>query len=383
MNRTLVKVKGKNIHNFLLKMARNKIEILDAKKVFENEVQVLVKSECLDLIFKNAGIYECEVIEEKGYKSLKKSLLANIYIIIFIIINVFLVSFISKYIYKIEIIENNQNLKTKVEEILSEKGIKKYARKPNNLDVIKKEILSENKDLLEWIEIIPSGVKYIVKLEERIKNDDVHDESPTNIVAKKDGIIKKIVASKGKILVEKETYVKAGDILIGGEIDQDNFVSAKGTVFAETWLRIKVGEPIYEKKFNKTDQSKKGFRIKIFDKELSFYKKYEFNEIKENVIIKSHILPIYISYDTIFRLDYIDHIKTYEEALEAALEKARMEVKKNLKEDEKIISENQLKVEAKDSKIILDMLFTIYENISIEERIEAENVSRNTANSNW
>ena len=78
----------------------------------------------------------------------------------------------------------------------------------------------------------------------------------------------------------------------------------------------------------------------------------------------------------------VDHILTIEEAKSKAILKARKKIENNLKEDEKIISENQLKVSEKDSKIIVEILFTIYEDISKEKGIEVLNVQRDNRSSN-
>jgi len=375
MNHILVKVNGKNIRNFLLKVAVNGIKVFNIKIVNQNEADILINKKDYDFLEQIKGIYEYEIIKEDILKNMKKKFFRNIHLIIILLINIALIMIASNHIYEIEIVEDNQEMKNFLSEVLAEKGIKKYAKKTNDLEKIKLEIINENKDKIEWIEIIPSGVKYIVKLEERIENKKSESEIPSNIIAKKDGIVKKVVASRGKVLVEKETYVKKGDILITGEIKPEILVSASGQVFAEVWSKIRVSEPIYEYINEYTGKSKKGLKIKIFNRSLNFYHGYKFNDIRENKIFKNDILPIYLSLDTINEVKYISHIRTVEEAKKAALEKARKEIQDKLKEDEKIISENELKVEIKDSKIILDVLFTTYEDISLEERIEVENVS--------
>ena len=127
---------------------------------------------------------------------------------------------------------------------------------------------------------------------------------------------------------------------------------------------------------------KKGFRIKIFGKNYFFYKKYKTNKINKNIIFKHDFLPIYLSLDEVVETNVIDNILTLEEAKNKAILKARNKINNRLDDDEKIISENQLKVKAKDSKIIVEILFTVYENISKEERIEVLNVQRDYRSSN-
>ena len=152
-------------------------------------------------------------------------------------------------------------------------------------------------------------------------------------------------------------------------------VSASGDVFAFVWKKVRVEEDIHEKKTNETGRITNGFHLRLFGKNIYFYRRYKYNKTDENLIFKNELLPIYLSYDTNYELNYVDNIRTIEETKNKALEKAKKELMKELKKDEKIISANQLKVEVKNSKIILDILFTTYENISVEEGIEVENVS--------
>ena len=382
MNKYLINVKGKNIANFLIKIDKKKINVLNITFIDNDSINIIIKKEEFDLLNEIKGIYEYKIIKEYGVSSLKEIFLKNIHLLILIIINIALIIFISNHIYEVEIVEDSKELKTFVTNLLEEKNIKKYKKKPSNLNTLKQEILKENNDKLEWIEIIESGIKYIVKVEERIKGKIDSNNSFSDIVASKDGVIKKIVAESGKIVVLKDAFVKKGDILITGIISENNYVRSKGKVIANTWYKVKVEESLHEKSYSLTNNKKKGFKIKFFNKEFLFYKEYKSNEKTEKIIFKNSIIPFYLSLDEVIETTKVDHILTIEEAKSKAILKAREKIASNLKEDEKIISENQLKVSEKDSKIIVEILFTIYEDISKEKGIEVLNVQRDNRSSN-
>ena len=382
MNKYLINVKGKNITNFLIKIDKKKINVLNITFIDDDSINIIIKKEEFDLLNEIKGIYEYKIIKEYGVSSLKEIFLKNIHLLILIIINIALIIFISNHIYEVEIVEDSKELKTFVTNLLEEKNIKKYKKKPSNLNNLKQEILKENNDKLEWIEIIESGIKYIVKVEERIKGKIDSNNSFSDIVASKDGVIKKIVAESGKIVVLKDTFVKKGDTLITGIISENNYVRSKGKVYANTWYKVKVEESLHEKSYSLTNNKKKGFKIKFFNKEFLFYKEYKSNEKTEKIIFKNSIIPFYLSLDEVIETTKVDHILTIEEAKSKAILKARKKIESNLKEDEKIISENQLKVSEKDSKIIVEILFTIYEDISKEKGIEVLNVQRDNRSSN-
>ncbi len=382
MNRCLIKVIGKNVKNFLIKLERNKITCLNINIKNNNEVEILIYEQDFDKLIKLKGIYEIEIIKRYGINEFKAILNKNIHLFVLIIINICLLIVITNYIYEVELIENNKNIANLVTNILKEKGIKKYNKKPKNLENIKKEILNENKNDLEWIEIIESGVKYIVKVEERIENKKISNEEPVDIVAKTDGLVKKIIASNGIIVAEKETYVKKGDTLITGIINDKKMIHASGKIYANVWYKINVSASLHEKIKEVKGNSKNGFKIKFFNKNYELYKKYPNNEIKENIIFKHNLLPFYLSYDNVKEVHLVDHILTVEEGINRAISKAKEKIKKKLKEDETIISEKQLKVDVKDSKIIVEVLITTYEDISEEKRIEVDNVQGDNKSGN-
>ena len=153
---------------------------------------------------------------------------------------------------------------------------------------------------------------------------------------------------------------------------------ASGAVYAETWYKVKTSEELYKNVLEITDECTKGIKLQFFNKSFKFYSKYKYEEIKEKIWVRSIILPIYISYDNSCKINYVNALQTYEEAKDRAVLKARLEIEKNLKDEEKIISFKQLQVDLKDSKIIVETLFSVLEQISEIEEIEGDNVQGNT-----
>lgn len=380
-NREFLEVEGKNVGRFLKRLSDNQINLYKIEMINDSKMIILVDNKDLTKIDEIKTIYQVSYKTSVGLKKYISILKKNLLLIVLIILNFIFINIISNYIFEIEVIDNDTRIKQFILKELNENGITKLSLKKNYAEIenIKKQILNENKDSLEWLEIVPSGVKYIVKIEERIKNPVKEAGAPSNIVAKKDGVVKKIIASNGQVVVTNNTYVKKGDILISGLIKlnevEKNKVQAKGDVYAETWYKVTSEQSFHEQVDELTGNSKKGFRIQVFNNNYKLYKDYSSSLIKEKVLLKNNILPIYLYYDIIGERNYKDLILSYEETIAKAFEKARNKINKNLTGEEKIISEKQLKVTLKDSKIIVDILFTVYEKISIEERIEVENVS--------
>ena len=152
-----------------------------------------------------------------------------------------LVNFFSQVIVSVTVIHENKEIRNLVTKELEEKGIKSFSLRKNYeaLNAIKKEVLNQYKDQLEWLEIENVGMKYIVRVEERIINQPKDPKGFCHIVASKSGIVDQVKVSHGEALVQKGKYVEAGEVLISGEIkfneEVKNNVCAEGEVLAEVW----------------------------------------------------------------------------------------------------------------------------------------------------
>ena len=93
----------------------------------------------------------------------------NFIILISIIISLTILYILSNIIFSVDIVYNNKEIVNLLNKELNNYNIKKYQLKKSydNLEIIKKQILENNKDKLEWLEILESGTKYIVKVVER------------------------------------------------------------------------------------------------------------------------------------------------------------------------------------------------------------------------
>ena len=161
----------------------------------------------------------------------------------------FLVYILCNLILSIEVIHSNNNIIKLVENELEENGIKKYhfALSYDEVEKVKKKILEDNKDSLEWLEIIKEGTKYIVRVEERIINNVPDNNNIYDIVASKGAVIKSIYAKSGEKIRDVNTYVKKGDIVISSKIILPNneiiTKSANGKIIGEVWYSARVEFP--------------------------------------------------------------------------------------------------------------------------------------------
>ena len=128
-----------------------------------------------------------------------------------------------------------------------------------------------------WVEI--DGTKAIVSVREKVTKPEFFDyEFFCNVVASKDGVIKKAVSSSGSLLVSEGMFVKKGDILISGVYDSTDiaplrFINAGGIVYATTVYTIEDNFDGKYIRYSPQDELKSFYSPKILNAKLYENKK--------------------------------------------------------------------------------------------------------------
>ena len=252
---------------------------------------------------------------------------------------------------------------------LKNNDIKLYSFKKNNneIDEIEKKIKDKLKDNIEWINIDSIGTKIVVKLQERKIKIKEKTNKPRNIIAKKNAIIKLINCKSGEIVATKESYVKKGDLIISGNVGE-NKITANGDVYGEVWYKLKIEYPYLFEIDEKTNNKKYNIYISFLNKNITLLKKFKQSNIKDK--FKINLFPL-----TIKLIEEQEIIKgstflTPSEAILKAKQEARNKILGQLSDNEYIISEKQLKQNLNDSKIELEIFYTVYENVTGYQEIE-------------
>jgi len=221
---------------------------------------------------------------------------------------------------------------------------------------------------IEWIEIISVGTKYIVRVEERKINNIDLDNTPRHIVSKKDAVIKKVVASNGEIIKNVDSYVKKGDIVVSGEIKLNdtikNVVKAEAKVYGEVWYKVNITIPLtyYEEIY--TNNKLNNYSINFLNRIIKLKKGFKNKKEDVEVILKNKLVPISFNKIVETEIKKVEKKFTIDEAIKEGTLKSRKKIEEKLTEEEYIINEIELKVNVKNSKIELEMFYTVYEDIT-------------------
>ncbi len=382
-NKYKLLIVGKNPKRFLDNLISLKISLYDVK-LTDKELTIVVDLDDYNKILKLKTSYKIKVIDYYGLVKYENILKKYNVFFICLIIGLVLIKILSSIVFDIDIEHPKSEIRELVLADLEEFGISKYHFKVSydEKEKIIKKILHKETDRLEWLEIDSIGTKYVVKVEERIKNDPKIDNTFQHIVAKKDAMILQIQASSGEIKVSKNDYVKKGDILISGFITKDEEIKKKvkaiGTVYGEVWYQAEITLPKVYKEIKYTKNSKKRFQVKFLSHDflLFDFKPYKTYESSNITLLENRLLPMSFNYSKVKETKEITKRYTGKKGESEALKLAEKNLKKKLSVNDSIISKKVLKKTEKDSKIIIDIFFKVKEDITDTVNIDNIDITK-------
>lgn len=381
-----ISITGKNPSLFFKRFILNNIKYEKFKQLNRNTIIVKISyDDYLSLESKNT-VYDIKIIRSYGFIKYVNFFKSNFSFIISFVLSIIFLLLISNLCFQIEVVHNDKEIRDLIKNELSSLGVKKLSLIPNyeNRKKIINKIINNNKNEIEWLEIERLGSKLVVKVTERKINPDEENLENRHIVAKKSGIIKKIEASNGEIQKKVNDYVTKGDIIISGNIIKDDTIKgqvvAKGVVYAETWYNVKVEYPLYYKEIKYLNEIKNNFIVTFFNKSFSLKKNYTESYLEnKKVLIKDKVFPFELSIEKQRKTKVINQRLTSEQALKKAEDLATKKINSSLSKDEYIIRKKALNYSVDDSKIMVDVFFKVYENIT--DYVKVEDIPEDTQNS--
>lgn len=370
----IIKVKGLSLERLLNLALAHDIYLWDVKRLSNTEILATISIEgyrSIEDLVRKVGC-EVQIVYRKGFPFLldyfKKRKMLALGILLFIII----ISLFSSMIWKIDIVGTEQIPYKEIIGLLEDNNIKEGRfKKSLNMDEIELLILGEY-DYISFLDIRTVGVKLIIELkEEDIPPEEVDKSYPANIIAKKKGLIVKIVAKQGKAMVEKGSIVNEGDLLISGVMDSElseevYLVHSEGEAMAQTNYSATIELPIieHEKKETGNIYRQKGLKIgkkgiKLFSGEVPYEDYKEEVEEKSLISFKNLSFPIKVV-NYIYKEVELKEVKHDLDFLKKSAQlKAIEEINKEFSEDSEILSReviHQLKGNILETKVMVDVI---------------------------
>lgn len=377
-SRVRVCVEGSNVYRYLNRVLKDGVCVDRIIPISRKKVILILKENEYQKLILYQSIYKITVL---GYLGRKRTLLnfkKNSIIFSFLIVGILVLVLLSRGISEVEVVHSDREIREYLLMELEKYGIKKYSFKKSyaELSKIEEEILQNNKERLEWIEILEYGTKYTVRVEERRLNSKSNVFQYQNIISRKNAVITRIEAFEGEKLKFVNDYVKKGDIVISGEImkpdNTSSLVMAQGNVYGEVWYEVSIFYPYVYQESRLTGKSCNRYAVYFFGKRYGIFdfKKFRTFQSKKNTLFSFNFLDIQLvrekEYETVVR----DEIYT----ADMVESKARDYVKKKLLRDNpyirKILEMKVLK-SSEDSKGKSFQIFT-----KVEEEIgEVQEIS--------
>ena len=380
-------VEGKNINNYIKWLIKQKINIINLNVIRHNKLELIVEYKDYKQLSKYSKTYKITMLKKYGILKMFEVIKKNSFIFVSIILAIVFLYFLSNVIFSIEVVYNDQEIVEKMEKELKKYGIEKYKLKKDYtyLDKVKEDILNNNKDSLEWLEIVEDGTKYIVKLVERKQEEVKKEYEYQSISATKDAIITNIKASSGEKIKEVNEYIKKDDVIVSGIMTKPDgsfiYTKAKATIYGEVWYKVDIEYPYAYKEEKVTGKSKEVFVINFLNNKIPIfsYQKYKKFKVESNNLIENNILPISLSKEKIYEVMVKEEIYTWEEAISNAIGVSKQKL---LDSNKKIIEIKKVEIlnkQTKDSKIKLNLFISVIEDITkvVEVKKIEENSEKN------
>lgn len=385
-----IKIEGSNIHNYLKRVIRKKINIIQVIPVSYREIHLILKYSEYEKLLQYKSIYQITVLQFLGKLKYQEIFKKNYILLLFMILGLILILFLSRVIFSVEVIHQDREIRELLEKELASYDIKRFSMKKSyeELEKIEDDILNHNKDKLEWIEIISYGTKYVVRVEERKLNEETKQFQYQSIVSKKNAVLVQVDALRGEKVKNVNDYVTKGDTVISGYITLPNNTQvatmAEGTVYGEVWYQVNVDYPIVYQETNLTGKSKNVYVIHFFDKRISLFdfNQYRSFQSKDKVLVSSNLLSLSLVREKQFEAEVKDEVYTEDIARNNAIDYIKQKL---MKDNEDIVKIKDVKILTTSSdedsiqfKLFVRAIEDIGEVVTIQEiKVEEEDSNTN------
>ncbi len=259
-----------------------------------------------------------------------------------------------------------------------------------------KNIILNNTDGISWCWVYIKGTRAVVKARSVIPPPELYDPSlPSDIIAMRDGIIKRVITDKGRCMVKPNQAVAPGDVIISGTFDFEEQrgyqVHSLGKVEAYTnHSRTGVYKQFYCYK-TYTGRVRRFLTLRIYKWEIPLYFKGKVNFDSFDSMEKDYELRLGGSYLGIGlkTLECREFYETkeplsYDAAVEFAKNDLESKIAKELLPPAQLVDKNVSAVQIDEETISVTVEMQFIEEIGAQKQIkEVENIEPKTDRLAW
>ncbi len=245
-----------------------------------------------------------------------------------------LLYFLSSYIWAIEITGTEQIKEYEIKEFLKNKNIGNGTKKSHINTIVLEEQLLKEFDILSWVNVQSVGTTLNINASEILEQKEFNMQNePSNLIAKKDGLITYIAVNNGLGNVKAYDVVKKGDILITGEVflkEDENgkhfrYTYASGEVKAKVYYDMNFFIPYEYEEYEYTGNTKNRYTLVLGDNKINlyfnrnFYNDYDIiNENKQMKFGENYRTPVVLKKEIFLERELISKNRDFEQCKQYA-----------------------------------------------------------------
>lgn len=271
----IIRAEGLFIERFINISVHRGIKLRRVLKTDKNSVQIIVSNHDFKKLrgpAKKANV-KIRILKKCGIRALfkryKKRYAFFVGALAFVLF--FFVS--SQFVWSVEIEGTNHLKKSLILEVLKQEGVYPGGKKASMSSPREiKDSLMRSFRSITWAWAYIEGTNVRVLINEGKTPPEIIDKSiACDVIAIRDGLVEAVTAKQGIIVVEENTAVAKGDVLIAGTIpikDESTYrtVHADGKVLARTWHEQTGTYKLYNEHRIKTGNKISGYTLDIFSK---------------------------------------------------------------------------------------------------------------------
>lgn len=372
----VVCVEGYFVERFINLCKTNSIEIWNIKNVNGANIQFEIEISNYKKLKKIARTTKCKikVLHKKGvYFFLHRYRKRKAFLYTFGI-SMIIIFYLSTLIWNIEIKGLEKVKREDVIKALKESNI--YVGKCRYFINPQKSVkyVRANVNQVVWITINVRGTNIVVELKERGEEIDTEVNNYQHIVAKKSGIITKIVAENGTRLLDRGMHVEKGQIAICGvmeglKTDYSSLVKAKGILRANIKYEDKI--EMKNKEIEKIYDGKKYYFLGFGINNKQFILNYLIKNKKYDITMSEYGITLFgtkISTYVVKAKTYSEKINEYtiEQQKEILTQKIDKKIEESLIGSTYLVSKN-ITFAKRDKVLEADVKYTLNEDIAEEQ----------------
>ncbi|MGI6083850.1 MAG: sporulation protein YqfD [Acetivibrionales bacterium] len=238
--------------------------------------------------------------------------------------------------------------------------------------------LALNVDGIAWAGVEIKGVKLFITIKDSIEAPvPIKNNESFNIVAERDGLIKKMEVYAGNALVKEGETVKKGQVLVSGRLESKNpefgtrDIHALGKVIARTWYESSLPVSMVYNQRLKTGKVHKIIYFRFLDSRLKVFGGGIPYEMFDTVTIEKPIvgpfgleLPIGLTVEESSEIEEKQVDLTLEEAIDVTAETAKKDLLKRIPKDCRVVDEIVKQYNGDNDKLYIQVVFECEEDIA-------------------